>query len=198
MPDLTKQTLRRELKARRLELQARAPDAGEDLADRFPLKLLERFGPYVSAYWPIGSELDPRPLMQRLHAQGATLCLPWSAPGQPMCFRQWRPDDQLETASFGLKQPLSTADRVTPRLILAPLLGVDTSGMRLGYGQGHYDRAVASIRETGPAFLCGLAFAGQLIETIPSEAHDIPLDWLVTEHGSTPFFLSRASAPDIS
>lgn len=191
MPDLTKQTLRRALKARRLELQARLPDAGETLAEKFPLKLLDRFGPHVSAYWPIGSELDPRPLMQRLHAHGATLALPWSRPDQTMQFRVWQPGDQLESAQFGLKQPLASAERVTPSLILAPLLGVDTSGTRLGYGQGHYDRAVTGIRKTGRAFLCGLAYAGQVIETIPSESHDIPLDWLVTEQGSTPYFLTR-------
>ena len=75
-PPELKNALRASLKELREELSARDPDAGEALAERFPEKLLQRFGPVVAAYWPIGSEIDPRPLIARLRSLGATIALP--------------------------------------------------------------------------------------------------------------------------
>ena len=71
-----KDLLRAALKERREELAARDPDAGETLADKFPMKLFERYGPTVALYLPIGSEIDPKPLMGKLVAAGAKLALP--------------------------------------------------------------------------------------------------------------------------
>jgi len=76
--------------------------------------------------------------------------------------------------------------------VLTPLLGFDAAGNRLGYGKGHYDRALERIRKQGRAFVCGIAYSGQQLPFIPAEPTDIPLDWVVTEKGSIPLFLSRA------
>ena len=64
---------------------------------------------------------------------------------------------------------------------------------------GHYDRALSKLREQGRVFVCGLAFFGQEFEQVPAEAHDVPLDWVMTERGSIPLFMMRAmaeNAPD--
>jgi 5-formyltetrahydrofolate cyclo-ligase len=43
-------------------------------------------------------------------------------------------------------------------------------------------------------FICGLAYHGQECDALPAEAHDIPLDWVVTERGSIPIFMMRTFA----
>ncbi len=191
-----KDVLRAALKELRAELSARDPDAGDTLADKFPLKLLERYGPNVAAYLPIGSEIDPRPLMKRLASNGAELCLPRVEEDGTMTYRAWAPGEPLEARPFGLSEPAGDAPFVSPTLVLAPLLGYDRAGNRLGYGQGHYDRALSKLREQGRVFVCGLAFFDQEVETLPSEPHDIPLDWVMTERGSIPVFMMRALSSD--
>ena len=189
-----KTRLRDEMKTMRAELSARDPDALEHMAEKFPLKLLERYGPTVSAYWPIGSEIDPRPLMTKLKHAGADLALPRVEDDGSMSFRAWAPGHVLEDRPFGLKEPTADAPRLAPTLILAPLLAYDRHGNRLGYGQGHYDRTLAKLRSEGRVFLCGLAFHGQEVDELPAEPHDIPLDWVVTERGSIPVFMMRTFA----
>ena len=197
---LSKTELRAQMKQLRDELDARDPDAGETLADKFPMKLLERYGPVVSAYWPIGSEIDSRPLIRRLKNEGgADICLPRVEDDGSMTFRAWAPGNALEDRPFGLKEPLAGAEIRTPTLVITPLLGFDRKGNRLGYGKGHYDRALERLRADGRVFVCGLAFFGQELAEIPAESHDIPLDWLMTERGSIPLFMMRAmagNAPD--
>lgn len=190
-----KQALRAEMKVVRDELSARDPDAGETLADKFPMKLLQRYGPNVSVYWPIGSEIDPLPLIRRLKNEGdASICLPRVEADGSMSFRAWAPGNELEDRPFGLREPLENTAELTPTLVLTPLLAFDRKGNRLGYGKGHYDRALTRLRENGRVFVCGLAFFGQELEQIPAEPHDIPLDWVMTERGSIPLFMMRAMA----
>jgi len=192
----TKSALRTELKTQREELAARDPDAGETIAGKFPLKLLERYGPVVAAYWPIGSELDPRPLMTRLAYAGARIALPRIGSNGAMSFHQWQSGDRLEDRPFGLKEPLQDTPVLTPTLVLTPLLGFDRDGNRLGYGKGHYDQALTGLRDKGRVFACGLAFPfhEQEVERVPAEPHDIPLDWVVTTRGSIPIFMMRTFA----
>lgn len=189
-----KQALRAEMKELREELAARDPDASETLAEKFPLKLLERYGPTVAVYMPIGSEIDPRPLLGKLVDAGAKLALPCVKKNGSMVYRHYTRGDPLEKRAFGLLEPFHEVPEVEPTLILTPLLAYDNNGNRLGYGKGHYDRAIARLRENGRVFVCGLAFHGQEVENVPAEPHDIPLDWVMTERGSIPIFMMRAMA----
>ncbi len=192
----SKHILRAEMKIVRDELSARDPDAGETLADKFPLKLLERYGPRVAVYLPIGSEIDPRPLMTKLTSAGAKLALPCVLDDGSMIYRHYTRGDPLEKRKFGLLEPFHEVPEVEPTLVLTPLLAYDKNGNRLGYGQGHYDRALSRLRKKGRVFVCGLAFQGQEVDEVTSEAHDIPLDWVMTERGSIPLFMMRAFKAD--
>ena len=194
-----KNALRDEMKVLREELAARDPDAGETLADKFPLKLLDRYGPTVAVYLPIGSEIDPRPLIGKLTDAGAKLALPCVLDDGSMVYRAYTRGDMLEQRPFGLLEPNAEVPEVQPTLVITPLLAFDRNGNRLGYGKGHYDRALSNLREQGRVFVCGLAFFGQEVEQVPAEAHDVPLDWVMTERGSIPLFMMRAmaeNAPD--
>lgn len=193
MPSVSKDQLRQSCKALREQLTAKYPDAPLQLAERFPEKLLTRFGPLVAGYLAIGSELDPGQLLDRLKKEGAEICYPRVEADDSMTFRLVTSPDDLEAGPFGLTQPKKATQIVSPKLVLTPLLAFDAAGNRLGYGKGHYDRALARLREAGSVFVCGLAFAEQEVLTIPSEDTDIPLDWVVTEGGSIPLFLARVS-----
>lgn len=175
----------------RAEAAARDPDAGARLAARFPVKLYERYGPVVAGYLAVRDELDPAPLMSRLAGLGARIVLPRVESDGAMTFRD-AARATLEKGPFGLTQPAATAEMVRPNLVLAPLLGFDARGRRLGYGKGHYDRAVSALRATGRVFYLGLAYAQQQVDVIPVDRHDLLLDWVETPLNSVPLFLGRA------
>jgi 5-formyltetrahydrofolate cyclo-ligase len=177
----------------RIEAAARDPDAADRLAARFPIKLFERYGPVVSGYLAINDELDPAPLLERLKAAGATIVLPRVEADGSMTFRDADPAT-LEKGPFSLVQPSLAAKEIRPGLVLTPMLAFDARGSRLGYGKGHYDRAMAALRATGRAFYLGLAYAQQQADVVPAEKHDIPLDWVETPLNSIPLFLGRAMA----
>lgn len=185
-----KTALRHRMRTIRAEAAARDPDAAEKLADIFPMKLLERYGPVVSGYVAINEELDPFPLMERLARSGAELCLP-RMEETGISWRLWSPGEPLERRPFGLSEPPADAPEVTPTLVLTPLLAYDTMGNRLGYGRGHYDAALEKLRAKGRAFACAVAYAAQQIDKVPAEPHDQPLDWAITPIGSVPLFMMR-------
>ncbi len=182
IPD--KSALRRLVLARRDAIPA---DSARAAAERLAAsaEMIEAAeGAVVAGYLPIRSEIDPLPLMRRLAARGVRLALPVVlADGVSMEFRLWRSDDPLVTAAFGLREPEVGAAVVDPDVVLLPLSVFDGAGRRIGWGKGHYDRALARLEATGARPKIGLAFALQRVERIPAEPHDRRLDLVLTEEG---------------
>lgn len=138
----------------------------------------------VSAYWPLSGELDTRPLLHYLHAQGLEIGLPVVvARDQPLIFRRWTIDTVLEEQAFRVMVPPATAAPVIPRTMFVPLLAFDRRMGRLGYGGGFYDRTLARLADAGPVTAIGLALAGMEVDAVPMEPHDRPLDAVATERG---------------
>lgn len=134
----------------------------------------------VAGYIPIGSEIDARPLMNEFLKAGAVLCLPEVVgKGLPLRFRQWAPGDMLISGAMGTLQPLDSARILEPDILLMPLVGVDSRGVRLGQGGGFYDRTLAGLRDQG-ALSFGVGFDEQLVELLPCEDHDQQLDGIFT------------------
>lgn len=138
----------------------------------------------VGGYWPLGSELDVRPLLLHLVDHGRIAALPESGPrGQPLTFRHWDAGVPMRTGRYGIAEPDGTA-AVVPAVLLVPLLAFDRTGHRLGYGAGYYDRTIAALRAAGPLLTIGVGFAAQEVERVPTGPHDEPLDWIVTERAA--------------
>ncbi|MEM1364705.1 MAG: 5-formyltetrahydrofolate cyclo-ligase [Pseudomonadota bacterium] len=135
----------------------------------------------VGGYWPIRSEFDPRPVMQALADMGARLALPAVLDERTIVFRELIRGGELVPAGFGTMAPGEDAKLLAPDLLLMPLAAVDSMGNRIGYGAGFYDRYIdaAANRPT----LIGLCFECQRFDAIAAEAHDQPLDGLLTEAG---------------
>ncbi|MBC2772324.1 5-formyltetrahydrofolate cyclo-ligase [Rhizobium sp. AQ_MP] len=145
-------------------------------------------GMIVSGFFPIRSEADIRPLMARLKARGARLCLPVVIDKETIAFRELVAGADLVDTGFGTRGPGPEAAVVDPDLLLVPLSAFDARGNRIGYGAGHYDRAIARLREKGRhPRLIGIAFDCQEVAEVPYEAHDVRLEAVLTESGLRTF-----------
>jgi len=156
--------------------------AGTALRDRALAAVAFPAGCPVSAYWPMGTEIDPRPLIEALFGRGHTIGLPVTVGrGTALVFRSWVPGLALVSGGFGTQIPGPAQPALVPEVLLVPLLAFDRCGFRLGYGGGFYDRTLAALRAAGPVRALGLAYAGQEVTKVPRDTHDQGLDWIVTE-----------------
>lgn len=146
----------------------------------------------VSAFWPIRSEIDPRPLTDALAAKGATIALPAVLDRTTIVFRRYDPAAPLAPGGFGTMAPGPEAKAIDPDIMLLPLAAFDAGGNRIGYGAGHYDRAIARLRAAGRRpRLIGLAFECQRVAYVPAAPHDVPLHAVLTENGLQDFARRR-------
>ena len=135
----------------------------------------------IAGYLPIGSEISPVPVMERLAETGRNLCVPVvTGDRRPLGFRQWTPSGDLVKADHGIPIPSSGA-WLRPDILVVPLLAFDAKGYRLGYGGGYYDRTLEFLRGTGRPSAIGFAYAAQQTDHVPTEAFDQRLDMVVTE-----------------
>ncbi|RKQ68154.1 5-formyltetrahydrofolate cyclo-ligase [Oceanibaculum indicum] len=172
-------------KRRRAAAHAAHPDAGARIAPNLLSTVSLPVGAIVSGYCAMGDEADPLPSLLALAAGGHDLCLPVTPRrGLPLSFRLWQPGDALERGVWDIPVPPATAPDAEPGVLLVPLLAFDREGYRLGYGGGYYDRTMAMLKEKGPLLAIGIAYAAQEVESVPREATDQRLDWIVTEQGA--------------
>ena len=166
--------------------------AHEQLAESAPLLLASLAFPAkptagfncVSAFHPYRSEIDTRPLLGLLAGEGWTTALPIViAPGRPLLFRRWLPGEPLGKDAMGIEMPLLDSPVVEPDVLIVPLLAFDRKGYRLGYGGGYYDRTLGTMRATRRIIAIGAAYAAQEVGTVPHDAHDQKLDFIMTERG---------------
>lgn len=136
----------------------------------------------VAGFRGIRDEIDTVPLLAALLERGLMIVLPRIvAKAQPLAFHLWRPDDDLEEIAMGVLQPLPDSPRLFPDVVIAPLLGFDARGCRLGYGGGFYDRTLRWLRRDRPTPAIGFGFELQSLDEVPVGSFDERLDWVATE-----------------
>jgi 5-formyltetrahydrofolate cyclo-ligase len=179
-----KDALRQVCLARRDALpEAQRAAASQKVCDSALAWLSDRPRAVVSAFWPIRSEIDLRPLMGQALARGFALALPRIDRGE-LTFHRWDGDERsLVDGGFGTRVPASEAPMLDPDIVLVPLAAFDATGGRIGYGKGYYDAALARLGRKRPFIGIGVGFEAQRVEWVPMEAHDWFLDWLATEAG---------------
>ena len=129
----------------------------------------------VAGYYSINSEFDCVTILKYLHS----VSLPVISSTKVLEFRSWDCNESsLIQSRYNIPVPDPAFPSALPETMLVPLLGFTSALFRIGYGGGFYD-ATKSSRPSIQSI--GLGFSFQLEASLPIEAHDRPLDLIITE-----------------
>lgn len=134
-------------------------------------------------YAPLENEINLLPLAHAARKRGIPVAFPrCDKETNTMQFYVLPEGKKLSPGAYGIPEPPEDAPLCCPdehALCVLPALSYDLLGNRIGYGKGYYDRYLA----TFPGVTVGAAYATMLLRSVPTEAHDLPVDWLFTERG---------------
>ncbi|MCF7520986.1 5-formyltetrahydrofolate cyclo-ligase [Neisseria sp. ZJ106] len=194
----TRNTEKTELRRRLRKARAAMSEAERAAATRtinVRLKRLIRRNSRIGIYWPIGKELRLDGFVQAALQRGAKLYLPYI---EPNARRLWftpyfadqrqRPERRKGRSKLYIPQFAGEKIRVHRlNTLIVPVVGMDRRGFRLGQAGGFYDATLSAMKHRLQAKTIGAGFACQLVDALPAEAHDIPLDGFVSEHDNLRF-----------
>jgi 5-formyltetrahydrofolate cyclo-ligase len=135
----------------------------------------------IHCYVSMATEVDTAHLVQALFAAGKRVIVPWLHEDGSMDASEFLAEDVAGVQELGrLRVPQPPVFRpVDPgcwEVVIVPLVAATTAGDRLGNGAGHYDRLLT----TWPRPAIGIALSVQMVETLPTEPHDITLDAIIS------------------
>lgn len=139
----------------------------------------------VAAYVSLGSEPGTGPLLAALRARGVRVLVPVLRPDDDLDWAEYAGPDTLRAARRGLLEPvgppLGVGAVAEADVVLVPGLAVGRDGGRLGRGGGSYDRALA--RVAAHALVAVLLHSGEVLDAVPTEAHDRRVRAALTPEG---------------
>lgn len=150
----------------------------------------------ICGFLSVRNEPDTKPILACALAEGKAIALPvtlTNAREGRMVFRQiceMNPTE-LITARYGLTEPAESCptlpwEAFAHTLVLVPGLAFDDEGYRIGYGGGYYDRFLSELRiRRIPHTTVGLTFSVCRPTTLPREAFDLPVDYILDERRIT-------------
>jgi len=144
---------------------------------------------HIGFYMANNGEIDPAPLMEIAWQQNKDCYLPvLESPSFPhLDFIHYKKNEPLKKNKYNIPEPPHDDDKLIPPdkldIVFTPLVAVDAVGNRLGMGAGYYDRTFAFKKEnkSSTPLLIGLSYEEQIVEHIPPEPWDVPLDGVFTE-----------------
>lgn len=146
-------------------------------------------GGTVCAYVPVGNEPGSVELLDVLLRRTERVLVPVARTtaanvAAPLCWGEYRPGT-LSHGRWGLLEPpgpwLPASALTDASLVLVPALAVDRCGVRLGRGQGFYDRSLPG--RNPRARLIAVVRDNELVEQLPAEPHDVPMSHALTPRG---------------
>ena len=157
---------------------------GKSLQIEKNLLALEEFvkAKTVMFYISKGSEVHTRRMIKEAIKRGKRIVVPVTKlDRRELVVSELLDLDELTLGAFDVPEPkdqkLVSAGEID--LIIVPGIAFDTSGNRLGYGLGFYERFLSSVRDD--AIIVALAYDSQVLDEIPNEHHDVPADAIITE-----------------
>ncbi len=179
-PKIALRTEARERRARLAAAFLNFPVALSAHADALAEALNLRPASIIGGYHALPQEAEPGLLLQTLADRGHVISFPRVAARDKRLTYHRIPDGEaLLAGAWGIQEPAADFPIVEPDMLLVPLLAFDATGHRLGYGGGYYDRTIAALGVP----TIGIAFAGQESASLPVEAHDMALNFILTERG---------------
>lgn len=184
LPNL-KRALRAELRERRrIMTSSEVEHATEQLTLHLTRLTEHRGANYVAAYLPNPDEPNIRPWLNWAHERGIRVLLPISRDDGLLDWVLGDGEHEQE-GRFGV--PEAVGEVLGPiainevDLIIVPAASVDRSGMRMGWGRGYYDRMLGSMQQRPPVY--AVVFDSELVDEVPTDVHDKPVDGVVTPSG---------------
>lgn len=165
---------------------AQSADSRRSMSERACARMVEAvdlraFG-VLGFYWPIRGEFDVRGIAKAHLAGGGQVGLPVVVDkSAPLEFWRWDPDMPMQRGVWNIPIP-GRREVVIPDVLIAPLVGFDASGFRLGYGGGYFDRTLAAA--VPPPYAIGLGCEDSALQTIYPQPFDIPMNLIVTEQST--------------
>ncbi len=134
----------------------------------------------LALYSPVMNEAFTEDILAAALVQGKQVAYP-RVRGAELEFVKIGSREDLVPGAFGIPEPVRGEPLALAEvdLVVVPGVAFDGTGHRLGYGKGFYDRALHAL--PGSTLLVGLCFELQLVDQLPTEAHDIRMNLLVTE-----------------
>lgn len=139
---------------------------------------------HVMVYLDFRGEVQTEAIINYCLAQGKKVYIPICIPEtHEISISRITSLEDLESGHFGIREPklqhIRLADSSLIDLVLVPGVAFDKKGNRIGFGAGYYDRFLKRLKEG--AISAALAYSFQIVDHIPSDEYDIPVDYIVTE-----------------
>ena len=175
-----KSTVERKKELRRYMKQRRANNENRDIKEENMIHAFfeQGFGEYERyfVYLSFSSEAKTERLIEELLAKGKKVYCPRIEDGKMQAVEY---GDDFSLSDYGIREPVGETYQGEIDVIVAPLLAVDHTGTRLGYGGGYYDKFIA--KHDG-AKTVGWCYDFQVVEKdLPKDEWDRRLDALITD-----------------
>ena len=132
----------------------------------------------LGGYLALAGEPELMPFYESLSSRGITLAMPVALEKHAaLVYQRWLPGELLSRDASGMQAPAAKDARIAPDVVLAPCVGFNDQGFRLGFGGGYFDRTLAVAPR--PTAL-GIAYASTRVR-FTADPHDIALDLIITD-----------------
>ena len=179
---ITKAELRQSCRDLRSSLDREYIEMASEQAHELLISTEEyRLAKTVLLYYPIKNEISPLSIIESAKRDNKTVAFPLcNTESKTLSFKKVKSVDELKLTSFGLYEPQKQCDDALVdenTLCIVPAIAFSRDGQRIGYGMGYYDRFLKDFVGTS----VGFSFSKLILSAIPKEAHDVPLDMIITE-----------------
>ena len=153
----------------------------------------------MMVYLSFGDEVETFALVRRLFAAGKSVAVPYIHQGTTnlIAAEISNLESDLQVGPMGILEPrpdrLHAIDPKVIDLHVVPGLAFDAMGFRIGYGKGYYDRFL--LLRSPRSITVGVAFDIQVVECLPHDLWDIPVDSIATETQSVNCAVARSQLP---
>lgn len=183
-----KATEKKTIRDRVLRLRGKFFSSGQaDEASKKIIETLKKHPSYQTAqsimcFVSFGTEVHTHEFLKEALAEGKRVFVPYiksKAEGMNAC--EIKDFSELELGYFNILTPKEEFRRITseePDLVIVPAVAYDLQGYRVGYGGGFYDRYLGQLRDSTSRI--GIGFSEQVVDKVPVESFDQPIDILIT------------------